>query len=266
MIFSPGDVPALFSGVIVGFVLGLIGGGGSVFATPLLVYYVGLRDPHVAIGTGATAVAMNALVNLFGHARAGNVRWPCALYFAGAGVLGATLGSSLGKVFDGQKLLLLFGVLMLVVAAQMALKKQPAVQHEVRMTKANVLGMAPALTFFGLGAGALSGFFGIGGGFLVVPAIIAATKMPILAAIGSSLVSVTVFGAATAANYAFSGLVDWRVAGFLLAGGVAGGIGGGMLAGRMAVRKQALTQIFAILVAGVGLYVIYRGAHALFGA
>lgn len=266
MVFSPGDVPALFSGVLVGFVLGLIGGGGSVFATPLLVYYVGLRDPHVAIGTGATAVAMNALVNLVGHARAGNVRWPCALSFAAAGVLGATIGSSLGKIFDGQKLLLLFGVLMLVVAVQMALKKQPAIQHEARMTRENVVAMAPALAFFGLGAGALSGFFGIGGGFLVVPAIIAATKMPILAAIGSSLVSVTVFGAATAANYAFSGMVDWRIAAFLLAGGVVGGVGGGILAGHMAVRKSALTQIFAVLVAGVGLYVIYRGALVLFTA
>jgi uncharacterized membrane protein YfcA len=137
-------------------------------------------------------------------------------------------------------------------------------QPEVRMTWANALSMMPRLAFFGLIAGALAGFFGIGGGFLVVPAIIAATQMPILSAIGSSLVSVTVFGAATAANYAFSGLVDWRIAGFLLAGGVVGGIGGGLMAGRMAARKQALTQIFAFLVAGVGLYVIYRGALVLF--
>ena len=264
MVFLPGDGPALLSGVLVGFVLGLIGGGGSVFATPLLVYFVGLRDPHVAIGTGATAVAVNALVNLIGHARAGNVKWPCALFFAAAGFFGATLGSTLGKIVDGQKLLMLFGVVMLVIAAQMALKKPPQMQPEVRMTWANALSMMPRLAFFGLIAGALAGFFGIGGGFLVVPAIIAATQMPILSAIGSSLVSVKVFGAATAANYAFSGLVDWRIAGFLLAGGVVGGIGGGLMAGRMAARKQALTQIFAFLVAGVGLYVIYRGALILF--
>ncbi len=264
MDFSPGDGPALASGVLVGFVLGLIGGGGSVFATPLLVYFVGLRDPHIAIGTGATAVAINALVNLAGHARAGNVRWPCALFFAAAGSLGAVIGSSIGKLVDGQKLLLLFGVLMLVIAVQMALKKPVENNDEVRMTSENALRMAPSLAIFGLGAGALAGFFGIGGGFLAVPAIIAATQMPILYAIGSSLVSVTVFGAATAANYALSGLVDWRIAGFLLAGGIVGGVGGGVLAGRLAVRKQMLTQVFAVLVAGVGLYVIYRGARVLF--
>ena len=80
------DVLALLSGVLVGFVLGLIGGGGSVFAAPLLVYFVGVSDPHIAIGTSAFAVAANALANLFGHARAGHVKWRCAVLFAGSGV------------------------------------------------------------------------------------------------------------------------------------------------------------------------------------
>ncbi len=263
MPFSFSDVAALLSGGIVGFVLGLIGGGGSVFATPLLVYFVGVSDPHVAIGTGATAVAINALFNLVGHARAGNVKWPCAIVFATAGVVGATIGSSLGKVFDGQKLLLLFGILMLVVAAQMAFKKPTVPNPDVRMTPANARGMAPALIFFGLTVGMLAGFFGIGGGFLVVPGILAATHMPMISAIGSSLVSVSVFGAATAANYALSGLVDWRVATLLLAGGVVGGYFGGVLSRRISARKETLTRIFAALVAGVGLYVIYRGALVL---
>jgi uncharacterized membrane protein YfcA len=260
---SYSDGAALLSGVLVGFVLGLIGGGGSVFATPLLVYFVGVRDPHVAIGTGATAVAVNALFNLFGHARAGHVKWPCASVFAASGILGAVMGSSLGKVFDGQRLLLLFGVLMLVVAAQMAFKRSPQSDKNVTMTAVNARSMIPGLVSFGLLVGVLAGFFGIGGGFLVVPGILAATGMPMIAAVGSSLVSVTAFGAATAANYAISGLVDWRVAALLLAGGVVGGIFGGMLAQRVAVRKRTLAQIFAALVACVGVYVIYRGALVL---
>ena len=125
--------------------------------------------------------------------------------------------------------------------------------------------MAPALVLYGLGVGLLSGFFGIGGGFLVVPGIFAATGMPIISAIGSSLVSVTAFGATTAANYAFSGMVDWRIAGFLLAGGVVGGLGGGMLAAHLAVRRQVLSNVFAALVAGVGVYVVVRGALVLYG-
>ncbi|MCI4680687.1 sulfite exporter TauE/SafE family protein [Rhodoblastus acidophilus] len=257
------DGAALLSGVIVGFVLGLIGGGGSVFATPLLYYFVGVANPHVAIGTGAAAVAVNALANLLGHARAGRVKWACAAIFAAAGSGGAIIGSSLGKIVDGQKLLLLFGVVMLVVAAQMAIKRPPPQGHDFRLTRENAGKTVPALVLIGLVVGVLSGFFGIGGGFLVVPGILAATGMPMIAAIGSSLVSVTAFGAATAANYAWSGLVDWPVTAFLVAGGVVGGVFGGRLAGVLAARRQLLTQVFAALVAAVGIYVIYRGVLVL---
>lgn len=107
------------AGSVVGFSLGLVGGGGSILAVPLMVYLVGVATPHVAIGTSALAVAANAAVNLVNHARLGNVKWPCAGLFATAGVIGAYLGSTLGKSFDGQGLLALFALLMLVVAALM---------------------------------------------------------------------------------------------------------------------------------------------------
>ena len=79
----------LASGSLVGFSLGLVGGGGSILAVPLMVYVVGVPDPHVAIGTSAIAVAANAAVNLSNHARGGTVRWSCALTFAAAGIIGA---------------------------------------------------------------------------------------------------------------------------------------------------------------------------------
>ena len=107
------------AGSLVGFTLGLVGGGGSILAVPLMVYLVGVDNPHVAIGTSALAVAANAAANLLNHARRGNVKWPCASVFALVGVVGAFFGSSLGKAFDGQKLLVLFALLMLVVAALM---------------------------------------------------------------------------------------------------------------------------------------------------
>lgn len=259
MILSYTDGAAAISGVIVGFVLGLIGGGGSVFATPLLYYFVGVPSPHVAIGTGAAAVTVNALANLLGHARAGRVRWPCAFVFAAAGTCGALAGSSLGKVFNGQKLLLLFGVLMLAVATQMFFKRPTPSGHDFQLTRNNARQSLPALIGIGSIVGALAGFFGIGGGFLVVPGILAATNMPMIAAIGTSLVSVTAFGLATASNYALSGLVDWRITAIVVAGGIVGGVFGGALAGRLAVRRQVLTKVFAVLVATVGFYVIYRG-------
>src|SRR6516225_1892332 len=121
MIGAP-DFLAVLAGALVGLILGLIGGGGSVLAVPLLVYMVGVKSPHVAIGTSAIAVAMSAFANLVDHARRGHVCWPIAILFAISGVAGAALGSTLGKHTEGQKLLVLFGILMLGLAARMALR------------------------------------------------------------------------------------------------------------------------------------------------
>src|SRR5690606_35564840 len=90
-----------------------------ILATPLLLYVVGFAQPHIAIGTGALAVSINAYANLIGHARKGNVWWRCALVFAGTGTVGALIGSSLGKAMDGQRLLFLFGLPMLAVGILM---------------------------------------------------------------------------------------------------------------------------------------------------
>src|SRR6201990_1268700 len=103
-------VLGLASGALVGFSLGLIGGGGSILAVPLMVYVVGVSDAHVAIGTSAIAVAANAAMNLSNHARNGTVRWSCALTFAAAGIVGAFIGTIFGKLLDGQKLLALFAL------------------------------------------------------------------------------------------------------------------------------------------------------------
>ena len=95
---------ASLSGALVGLVLGLIGGGGSILAVPLLVYVVGVTPTHVALGTSALAVALTALVNLVPHARGGRVKWRCAIVFTIAGMTGAWAGSSVAKVTDGDKL------------------------------------------------------------------------------------------------------------------------------------------------------------------
>ncbi len=92
---------AVGSGGLVGFTLSLVGGGGSILATPLLLYVVGVAEPHVAIGTGALAVAANAFVNLGSHALKGHVWWRCAIVFAALGSAGALAGSTLGKAIDG---------------------------------------------------------------------------------------------------------------------------------------------------------------------
>ncbi|WP_315736376.1 MULTISPECIES: sulfite exporter TauE/SafE family protein [unclassified Bradyrhizobium] len=247
------------SGSFVGFTLGLIGGGGSVLAVPLMVYLVGVGNPHVAIGTSAVAVAINAAANLANHARSGNVKWRCALVFAATGVVGAFAGSTLGKMVDGQKLLLLFALVMIVIGLLMLRKRGTDSQLDVKLSRDNLL----PLVAFGFGTGMLSGFFGIGGGFLIVPALMFATGMPILYAIGSSLVSVTAFGLTTAANYALSGLVDWALAATFLVAGIAGGLVGAKLAARLSSTRGTLNKVFATVVFVVAAYMIYRSWSAL---
>jgi uncharacterized protein len=255
------DFMAVFAGGLVGLILGVIGGGGSILAVPLLVYVVGVQSPHLAIGTSAIAVALSALANLINHARRDHVCWPVAILFAVSGVVGAALGSTLGKHTDGQKLLVLFGVLMVAVAASMAMQREGGAKQHVRLERGN----APRIIGIGFAVGALSGFFGIGGGFLVVPGLVAATSMSMIVAIGSSLVSVTAFGLTTAVNYALSDLIDWRLVLLFVAGGIVGGLAGGRLATALATQKRALSIVFAAVVATVGTYVAVRGMLNLLG-
>lgn len=250
------------SGSLVGFTLGLVGGGGSILAVPLLVYVVGVSSPHVAIGTSAIAVAVSAATNLAGHARADNVKWPCAVVFALSGVVGAAGGAQLGKMVDGGRLLTLFGVLMVIVGVLMLRPRKSAGDPGVRLTVESMPRLLPLLIGVGLLVGALSGFFGIGGGFLIVPGLMGATAMPLLNAIGSSLVSVTAFGLTTAASYAWSGLVDWPLAGLFIIGGALGGLLGTRLAGHLAGYKHALSLTFSGIVIAVGLYVIAKSLIA----
>jgi uncharacterized membrane protein YfcA len=245
----------LVSGSLVGFSLGLIGGGGSILAVPLMFYLVGVPDAHVAIGTSAIAVGATAAANLVQHARRGTVIWRCAAVFAAAGVAGAFAGSSLSKLIDGERLLVMFALLMFVVGASMLRRRQNAADDAVQLSRENL----PKLLLLGFFAGLLAGFFGIGGGFLIVPGLMLATGMPILNAIGSSLVAVTAFGFTSAANYAVSGFVDWRLAAIFLAGGVVGGLGGAALAKRLADRRGALNVTFAFVVFAVAAYMLVRG-------
>ncbi len=256
---TPGDLLSFGSGSLVGFALGLLGGGGSILAVPLLVYVVGVKDPHVAIGTSALAVSVNAFANLVAHARAGTVKWPCAVVFALSGVLGAAMGAALGKRVDGQHLLFLFGLIMLAVAAAMFRRRDvqgdPLVHINPRI--------AVRLVGTGLVVGILSGFFGIGGGFLIVPAIMLGSGMMTINAVGSSLVSVGAFGLTTAASYALSGLVDWRIAALFVLGGIAGGLIGVRLSLKLAAEKGMLTKAFAVAVSCIGLFILWKAGQRI---
>jgi uncharacterized membrane protein YfcA len=217
---------------------------------------------HVAVGTSALAVSVNAFANLIGHARTGNVKWPCATVFAAAGVAGAFLGSTIGKQVGGDHLLFLFALVMIGVAAAMLRPKAQGGDPDVRINP----GIAVRLVVIGFLTGAISGFFGIGGGFLIVPGIMLGSGMPILNAVGSSLFSVGAFGLTTAVNYAASGLVDWLLAAEFIAGGLAGGFVGIRLSTRLAARRRALNLVFAVVIVLVALYMLARTVPMIVGS
>jgi hypothetical protein len=164
---------------------------------------------------------------------------------------------------DGEKLLGLFGLLMIAVAGLMLWRPAGGEAAEVRLDIQSAAKLLPPLAAAGLAVGFVSGFFGIGGGFLIVPGLVGATAMPLLNAIGSSLVSVATFGATTAISYAASGLVDWEIAGLFVLGGALGAAGGTWLAGKLAPRKKLLNRVFAGVVAAAGIYVAARGFAAV---
>jgi uncharacterized membrane protein YfcA len=251
------DILALLSGGAVGLTLAVVGGGGSILAVPLLLYVVGVQNPHVAIGTSALAVSVNAFANLIAHSRAGNVKWPCAVVFGFSGVAGAFVGSTLGKFVDGRDLLFFFGIVMVAVALAMLRPRQAEGDPSVRINPV----IAVRLVGIGLVTGLLAGFFGIGGGFLIVPGIMLGSGMAMLNAVGSSLFSVGAFGFTTAASYAYDGLVDWRIAGEFIAGGIAGGLGGLALAQKLSAHKGMLNRAFAALVLVVAAYILWRSSR-----
>jgi uncharacterized membrane protein YfcA len=244
------DVLATICGSIVGFSLAFIGGGGSILAVPLLIYVVGVSTPDVAIGTSALAVSVNAFANLYAHARSGYVHWREGLTFGVAGIAGSLAGSTIGLLVDGDRLLAGFAVLMIVVALLMLRRREHASVLASGFPRLRLLAS-------GAGAGVLAGFFGIGGGFLIVPALVLSCGMTLVTAIGTSLLSVALLGMTTAANYALADFVEWRIAAEFILGGLAGGYLGVLSIRRLSRVPAHLNSLFAGVLIVVGLLMLY---------
>jgi uncharacterized membrane protein YfcA len=249
---------AMVSGAMVGLTLGLVGGGGSILAVPLMLYVVGVSNPHVAIGTSALSVSANAVVALGHHTRAHTVNWRCGTVFAGGGLAGAFAGATIGKAVDGQRLLILFAIVMIAVAGMMLRQRRQLALPKAHCDRHKSAKVAS----YGLASGMFSGFFGIGGGFLIVPSLITAANMATIEAVGTSLVAVSAFGLATATSYALAGLVNWGLAGLFVLGGLAGTRFGVGLAQRLA-NTGTLSSVFAALIAIIAIYMLLKSAGAV---
>jgi uncharacterized protein len=264
--------PALAAGVIVGLSLGLTGGGGAIFAVPMLVYWIGV-DPQTAVGISLLTVAATAAVGAVERWWYGQVEILTGLLFAAAGMLTVPLGSWLGSRIPEQPLLVSFAILMLVIALRMWQKSRNA--EERLSPAATEAGSGPAcrrdpegrlrltsrcatvLAMVGLVVGVLSGLFGVGGGFLIVPALVTFAAMGVPRAVGTSLFVMTLVG--------FSGVASQVAAGreipFQLAGGFVAGSIPGLLAGSAIGRRLTgplLARLFAVAIVAVALFVIAR--------
>lgn len=244
---------AALGGVLIGMLLTLFGGGGSVLATPWLIFVVGVADTHVAIGTSAAAVAVNAVGGLIGQARSGQVKWPCAIAFGLSGLAGSVAGASLAQAVDGEALLFWFALAMIAIAVSMLVPRKNEGDPAVRIAPGMVLKLVPV----GLAAGFAAGFFGIGGGFLIVPGLMASTGMTLANAGASSLVSVALFGGATSASYLAAGQFAWPLFGALVLGGGAGTLAALPLSRRLARRAGVARRIFALMVIAVALGIMF---------
>ena len=265
---------AIVSGVADGFSLGLIGGGGSILAVPLFIYFVGINHPHLAIGTTALAVGITAYINFMQHLKKKNANIKLGGVFALVGIIGVLIGSTLGLIIKGGELLFFFSMLMIVIGVYMYISKCRAVPDEdckerAKMTKYD------KVSAYSLIVGFASGFFGIGGGFLIVPGLLASSKVKISMAIGTSLLAVGTFGVVTAIRYAMvapglqyinSGIIGdvlVLVAIVYVIGGIFGGFLGTRLSVNLGGRKGDLRKVFSIIIILVGIYVAYESFPAL---
>jgi uncharacterized membrane protein YfcA len=273
-----GVAVGLASGLAVGFALGLTGGGGSIFAVPLLVYALGVA-PKVAVGVSLAAVGATAAFGMIQRLRAGEVEVGTGLIFSIAGMIGAPIGSWVGSRMPDRLLLLMFAGVMVLVAARMwrrsvsrpeeagairAASDAPGLTERgpaCRRDPAGRLRMssrcAGLLALVGLATGALSGLFGVGGGFVIVPALVFFSGMGIHRAVATSLLAIALVSASGVASHVASGRpLPLGVTLLFIAGGVAG-----MWAGTRLGRKLSgprLQQIFAVAILVVAAFVVAR--------
>ena len=236
-------VGLLLSGGI-GLSLGLIGGGGSIITVPLLVYVLGV-EPHAAMAMSLAVVGATSLVGCGLHHRNGNVRLQTGLLFAATGMLGAYFGTRLTYMLSDAALLLTFAVLMIVVAVRMLTTEQR--EGDSAHKAAPLLAILAA----GAGVGVLTGFLGVGGGFLIVPALVFFGGLGMKEAIGTSLLVITLNCVAGLAGHMQRGEFDWRLTALVTLFAVAGVAVGARLAHRTAPGR--LRQWFAWFVLAVAM-------------
>jgi uncharacterized membrane protein YfcA len=257
-------------GLLIGLSLGALGGGGSILTVPALVYLVG-EQPAQATTSSLLIVGTTSLIALIPHARRGNVRFGQGATFGVLGIAGSFAGSLASARVPAEVLLTAFAALMLVVAVVMLRRSsRPSSPESTTMPPPALVRLRPfrvdvarsaqvvlAATVVGL----LTGFFGVGGGFALVPALVLALSYPMRVAVGTSLLVIAINSATAVATRVADVHVDWATVGAFTAAAVLGSLIGGRVAAQ--VRPQVLTRAFAVLLVGVAAYMAVRSLPEL---
>ncbi len=269
---------AVLCGLFVGFALGLTGGGGGIFAVPLLVYGLDVA-PREAIGISLASVGGTALLGAVPRWRQGQVELRTGIIFAVAGMVGAPIGTWLSSLLAESLLLISFSGLMLVVAVTMWHKARDResgrdLQDDPDRTQfgpcqrdaAGRILLSPAciglLCGLGLATGILSGLYGVGGGFVIVPALVLLSGMPIHSAVGTSLMVIFLISVSGVSSYVWGGgTLSWQLTGLFILGGFVGMQLGSGLAKKLSGPR--LQRVFAAAVVLVAIFVVAKSMSSV---
>jgi uncharacterized membrane protein YfcA len=239
--------------LLIGLLLGLLGGGGSILTVPMLVYVLNVQ-PKTAIVTSLIVVGASSLIAIIPHARRHHVCWKSGFFFGLAGMLGAYGGGRLAAWFSGDVLMALFALVTLVTGlAMLRVRKteapNPSAQFDDAICPIKIA--LPRVLFDGFFVGILTGLVGVGGGFLIVPALAMLVRLPMQAAVGTSLLVIAMNAIAGLAGYASHAAIDLKLTAIVTGGAIIGAVSGGLLSKKIsATVLRRLFGGFVLLVAG----------------
>jgi uncharacterized membrane protein YfcA len=255
------SVIGLLLAALIGLSLGLLGGGGSILTVPIFVYVLGFGAKE-AIAMSLAVVGVTSLFGTIGHWREGDVKVRVALSFGAVAMAGTYLGARLAVFFSGAAQLILFAAVMMVAAFFMFRDKTPAAgggETEAASVKEMALGL---IVIEGLAVGVLTGLVGVGGGFLIVPALVLLGKVPMKAAVGTSLLVIAMKSAAGFVGYLGQVEIPWAFMGLFTAIAIAGSFGGAYVA--RFVPQETLKKVFAAFLVVMGVFILYQNRGVFF--
>lgn len=250
------DLIGLLLAALIGVSLGLLGGGGSILTVPIFVYVLGYGAKE-AIAMSLAVVGVTSLFAMVGHWRQGNVNLRVALIFGAVAMSGTYLGARLAVFFSGAAQLILFAGVMLIAAFFMFRDKTSVSEAEAH--EKMPLGLIVAE---GLAVGVLTGLVGVGGGFLIVPALVLLGKVPMKAAVGTSLLVIAMKSASGFVGYLGQVEIPWAFMGLFTAVAIAGSFGGTYIA--RFVPQEMLKKGFAAFLIVMGVFILFQNRGVFF--